>query len=241
LRLEISKALSVEPQKNAIKSQIEELLSQIQSGRTSGAVFGGDRDRAAFVELENQLRNIAKTANFTQQQLDAVIGKRNAFGKQVIADQDPIEALFRSGESAFGDEIVKIDGILARLQQLGGLPKTDTSVQQEQLRRFDALLKANPAGQFQGAATAIGTAATSSERVALAWERAAVASQSVGSFSPQVTAMNASPQPQSTGRITNNSSTINIDGITVKNPATAARVRDIVTEINRLQRRGVTK
>jgi hypothetical protein len=109
-----------------------------------------------------------------------VVAKRDELHKQVIGDQNPVAGFFRSGEAAFGDEIVKIDGILSRLQQLGSLPSTDTGAQQEQLRRLEAVLQSNPSAQFQGAATAIGNAAAASERVAAGWERAAAASARVG-------------------------------------------------------------
>lgn len=242
LRLEIDKAVSVEPRRNAIKAEIEQLLTEIQSGRTSGALFGGDDERQAFIAFENALRAIANTADSTQEQLDAVIKKRDEFYKRVITDQNPIAAFMRSGQAAFGDEINKVDGILQRIQQIQALPSTDTTDKVEQLRRLEAVLNANPSAQFQATAAANDRIAAASERTAAAWERTAAASLLVQQprFFSQVSALNATPAAAPVSSSVTNNNTVNIDGITVAG-AQAVRVRELVNQLNREQRRGSSR
>lgn len=239
LRLAIGKAITIEPQREAIKSEIKQLLTEIQSGRTSGALFGGDDERTAFVEFENALRAVANTANLTQQQLDAVIAKRDAFFKRVITDQNPIAAFMRSGQAHFGDEINKSDDIFRRLQQLQAMPATDTTGQREQLRQLEAVLNSNPSMQFQSAATALGTGASNAERMASAVERTAVASQQIQQprFFSQVSAMGATrAAAPATSTVTNNNTTT-LNGVTVTGEQ-ARNMRNLIQDINRTQRMG---
>lgn len=174
LRTKMTEALSVPPQAEALRVQLDEIFASI-SGRGGG--FTGDFAeglRSQLAELKTQLAALAQDSNITEAELNEVIAKRNQFGQEALAGENPLV-----GKLGFAQDIQQLDAALVKLQQLKALQAQSTVDPglQAQLSALEQVLAQNPAGQFSSASSSISSAAGPSQAIAAAWERAAAAAE----------------------------------------------------------------
>jgi TP901 family phage tail tape measure protein len=184
LRTQIDAALTLSPQAKAFGEEIDAIVAGLDERSSERGRQAKFSDQSGLLNQFNQLRAgmlaLRNDSTLTQDELNKLIAARNAFGQAALKG-----GIVDFGRLTFGGDIVEFDKALVKLQQLSNLPQPDISAQQSQLQQLEAVLRSNPAGQFQTAATAIGSAVSPSERIANAWERAAAASQRVGIGAPQ--------------------------------------------------------
>ncbi|BBO34564.1 phage tail tape measure protein [Lacipirellula parvula] len=174
LRQKLAAAATAGQQLEPVRNEVNEALNSVRGtgNGVTGDFAGGLKTQ--LEALKTQLQDLAKSSNITDEQLNEVIAKRNEFGKTALAGENPL-----IGKLGFGQDIKQLDAALTKLRELKTLQSqavVDPKLQNS-LSLLNAVLAANPTGQFGGATQAMNGAVSPAQAIATAWERAAAAAK----------------------------------------------------------------